>query len=115
MENTSYSGEELWNIAAQLLHDPDYSKRYAQYLADIIKDKDAQILDTACGTGFPSINLYQAGFRNITGFDGNVDALELFKEKIDKIPLTHGNWNTINESIKDQFDVLLNTDNSLPY
>lgn len=114
-EEKIYSGEELWNIAATLFHNPDYSKRYTQYLTDIIQNKNARILDTACGTGFPSINLYQAGFQNITGFDGNADAIKLFKERFDKIPLVVGSWQSINEIIKDQFDVLLNVDNSLPY
>jgi len=112
---THYSGEELWNIAASLLHSPDYSKRYSQYLSDIIQDKSVKILDTACGSGFPSIELYQMGFRNITGFDGNAEALELFKGKLSEIPLVNGDWRNINEVIKEEFDVLLNVDNSLPY
>jgi len=110
-----YSGEELWNIAAFLLHNPDYSRRYSQYLADIIQDKNAKILDTACGSGFPSIELYQAGFKNITGFDGNAEALEFFKGKLNKLPLVNGDWRNINKIIKEEFDVLLNVDNSLPY
>jgi len=111
----TYSGEELWNIAATLFHNPDCSKRYIQYLVDIIQDKNARILDTACGTGFPSIDLYQAGFKNIVGFDGSADAIKLFRERFDKIPLTVGSWQNIDEIIKDQFYVLLNVDNSLPY
>ena len=110
-----YSGEELWNIAASLLHNQDYSRRYCQYLADLIQDKKAKILDTACGSGFPSIELYQSGFKNITGFDRNTEALEIFKKKLNQIPLINGDWRNINEIIKNQFDVLLNVDNSLPY
>jgi SAM-dependent methyltransferase len=112
---TNYSGEELWNIGASLLHSPDYSRRYSQYLADIIQDENAKILDTACGSGFPSIELHQIGFKNITGFDGNAEALELFKGKLNQIPLIQGDWRNITEIIKDQFDILLNVDNSLPY
>ena len=112
---STYSSEELWNIAANLLHSPGYSQRYVEYIAKIIKDKRVRILDTACGTGFPSIDLYNIGYTNILGFDGNDDALRLFREKFDKIPLIHGNWKDINKVISEKFDILLNVDNALPY
>lgn len=113
------SSTELWNISAELLHTKEYEKKYVDALVSVIKNQDAKILDSACGTGFPSIGLVKAGFRHVLCSDGDAESLVHLKPKLNaqgiEMSFVHSSWQEIHKNIRDSFEVILNTDNSLVY
>ena len=110
---------EIWDIAANILHNKSYKETYVQILSKVIKDKHRSILDTACGTGFPSIMLHENGFHNIVCMDADKDELNLFNKRLQKseidLEVIQGQWQTINTFVKNKYDVLLNVDSALGY
>jgi len=113
------SPTEFWDIAAQILHDNSYKKRYIAILGKLIGNKNNSVLDTACGTGFPSIDLYIGGFHNLTCMDASKNELILFKKRLQlnkiNIKVIQGQWQNITKYTKSKYDVLLNIDSALGY
>lgn len=113
------SQTEIWEISAAMLHTPTYRRDYAKAIAEIIQDRNASILDTACGTGFPTLDLYEMGFKNITCSDGDEESAKklgaLFKEKGLNIPVFTSTWQDLGKNIDKKFDFVINVDNSLVY
>jgi len=110
---------EIWNIAAKALHTDDYVEKYINALSFVIRDKNLSILDTASGSGFPTTDLYKAGFTNITASDADQKSVELLQKSFNDLgmPITvsEGMWQELADKIKNKFDVVLNADNSLVY
>ena len=75
---------ELWD---RCVYELIYTnpRKYAQQLSDLFQShgvtKDSAILDTCTGSGFPSLDMYELGYRNITFVDGSDDQIELFLKK----------------------------------
>jgi len=110
---------ELWNISATALHTPQYIANYIQELGSFLPSREAAILDTACGSGFPSLELYKEGYRNIICSDGDREALEIFQQEAKKenanIPVIWSSWQDLTKKVEQMFDVVLNVDNSFVY
>lgn len=113
------SRTEIWDISSEVLHHPEYRKKYVGALESVIGSKDTAILDTACGTGFPSIDLFKIGYSNITCSDGDAESIGLIKQRF----ATQGfnpqvlasRWQDLQVNIHNSFDIVLNCDNSFVY
>lgn len=115
-----FSPTEIWNISAEMLHTPEYREKYLDALRPLIPDRNSLILDTACGTGFPSLYLYKNGYKMITCSDGDAESIGMAKEKFQAMDANNvsfhiSSWQDLNKNIQEVFDVILNVDNSLVY
>lgn len=119
MKKTIDDQSEIWTIAAGGIHDEAYRTAYSQALDFIIRDKNLELLDTAGGTGFPTMDLYNLGYKNLSVTDGDESlATELQKHFDDQhigIKAIHASWQELNKKVSKTFDVVLNTDNSFVY
>jgi SAM-dependent methyltransferase len=110
---------EVWHIAADALHTHDFRTKYLDALDFAIREKRLSILDTAAGTGFPTVDLYKAGFTNIEASDADkksVDLLQKYFQNVNiPIPVSEGKWQELSQKISKRFDVIINTDNSFVY
>ncbi|XP_072015310.1 methyltransferase-like protein 27 [Amphiura filiformis] len=52
----------------------------AETIAKLVLNKDAEIMDMACGTGLVAQELRQHGFKNIDGVDISTESLKISKE-----------------------------------
>lgn len=112
---------DVWEIAGGALHDQEYRVNYSRALEFVLKDKDLKILDTAGGTGFPTFELYNLGFKNLSVTDGNetyaTELQEKLKAKKMDIPVYHSSWQELGNKIPqdEKFDAIINADNSFVY
>lgn len=87
-------------------------RKYVKLLSAIIGPKERSILDTACGTGFPSLDLIKKGYKNVTCSDGDPRHVKILKKKLKKenlqVPVTQAKWQTL--MLDKEFDVVLNVD-----
>lgn len=110
---------ELWHISAEALHTEEYRRVYSSAIDFIIKDKDLSILDTACGSGFPTADLINLGYKNIEASDADETSVSELKENFNKIginiPIHAGKWQELASKISKKFDIVINSDNSFVY
>jgi SAM-dependent methyltransferase len=114
---------DMWSVSGQLLHTPDYRRSHAALLAAAIGARDQSLLDAACGTGFPLIELRYLGFTNLTGADADADLLARFRAAIaadanlaDWQPdLIEVSWQRLPLVIHRRFDVVLNVDAAIGF
>ena len=112
---------EMWSISGQLLHTPDYRRSHATLLAAAIGDPAHSILDAACGTGFPMIELHDLGHHQLTGSDADADLLAKFRREIAthkpgwQPDLVEASWQNLPQKIARQFDVVLNVDAAIGF
>ncbi|XP_072024765.1 methyltransferase-like protein 27 isoform X2 [Amphiura filiformis] len=70
------------NYAKDLTHDNYTAPRWlAETIAKLVINKDANIMDMACGTGLVAQELRQHGFTNIDGVDISTISLKFSKER----------------------------------
>lgn len=120
-----FSVPELWDICLDKLYD---KSRYLNGLEALFQkhgiNKSSKILDAACGTGFPAINLHERGYE-VRASDRNRDMLEQFERnaKSRDISLESSclepkcaDWGTLHWSYyADSLDLVLCRGNSLVY
>lgn len=114
---------DMWSISGQLLHTPSYRQIHARLLAQAIGDPAQRVLDAACGTGFPMIELYELGYRHLTGSDADCDLLQKFRARLSARPQTsdwqpaliEAVWQELPRKMTDQFDVVLNVDAAIGF
>jgi ubiquinone/menaquinone biosynthesis C-methylase UbiE len=110
---------EVWAIAGGALHDEEYRTKYSEVLAFLLRDKNLKIIDTAGGTGFPTLDLYKLGFTNLSVTDGNETYAKELQEKFKKegmnIQTLHSSWQEIGTKVSDKYDAIVNADNSFVY
>jgi SAM-dependent methyltransferase len=109
----------MWSISGKLLHTDTYVAKYSDMLAHIIGASSVSILDTACGTGFPALNLIEKGFCNISCSDADEDLLDEFRQRMSAsavdLTLMRCGWQTLSQSIKNQYDVVLCVDAAIGF
>lgn len=105
----------LWELCLKFLYNGNYIKGFDEFLKN---KKVSNILDCACGTGFPSIKLSKFGY-DITCSDENKEMLKRFnKNALDqKVNLytIHSKWQNLDKHFRDEFDCVLCRGNSLVY
>ncbi len=110
---------EVWHLSAEALHDEKYRNAYITALASVIKNKNLRILDTACGSGFPAIDLYEKGFHSIEASDADAQSVRelevYFKDQNIPIPVSEGLWQELAQKVAKHFQVLVCADNSIVY
>lgn len=76
----------LWDRCVyELLYNPEeYTKEFCAMLEQHGVTKDSEILDTSAGSGFPSLDMFKLGYKNITCVDGTDDQVALFNSKAKK-------------------------------
>jgi SAM-dependent methyltransferase len=81
-------------------------------------NKDTKILDCACGTGFPSIDLLQKGY-NVTCTDGSQRMLAEFNVNAEKAGVVANpqciQWSDLSKHFDQEFDVVMCRGSSLIY
>jgi SAM-dependent methyltransferase len=119
MSKKILNATELWHLSAEGLHDIAYHVKYTEALAFLIRDKNCSILDTASGGGFPTVDLYRAGFTKIEASDADEKSVKIlesfFNELKMSIPVSEGRWQDLSKKIDKKYDVVINSDNSLVY
>src|SRR5438309_2204240 len=106
----------LWQLCLHLEYDR------AELVAGLEEwlggEKDKKILDCACGTGFPAIDLIQKGY-NITCTDGSELMLKEFKRNADAAGVrasTHCiRWGDLSGHFRSEFDIVMCRGSSLIY
>lgn len=116
---------DMWSVSGQVLHSPSYRQMHADLLAAAIGARDQRILDCACGTGFPMIELHALGFGTITGSDADADLLAEFRARLAEIrwqpDLIEATWQTLPQRLEQRFgslpvfDVVLNVDAAIGF
>ena len=73
----------LWDRCVyDLLYEPDkFVEGFSDLLAQHGVNKDSKILDTCAGSGFPALDMYGNGYKNVTCVDGTEDQIALFNKK----------------------------------
>lgn len=116
---TVLSQSEIWQIAAVSFHTETYRATYMEALDFVLRDKGLSILDTAGGTGFPTLDLYERGYQDISVTDGDERLAVALQERFDahqiKISAVHSRWHELATKIERKFDAVLNVDNSFVY
>lgn len=108
---------EIWNICIDKLYD---RKRYANGLVKLLQDKgitpDKKILDAACGTGFPAIELIERDYDVICS-DGSPEMSLFCQRKTGGKLIPHVvRWEELTKYfLPGLFDAVLLRGNSLPY
>ena len=54
--------------------------RMVRWLEKNLENPNSKIIDLGCGNGVLSIELYEAGFRNVHGVDYSANAIELARK-----------------------------------
>jgi SAM-dependent methyltransferase len=122
-EDSEIQLAEMWAVSGQLLHTPAYRARHAALLAAALDDRDAAILDAACGTGFPLLELIGLGFRQITGSDADPDLLARCRKRLAADPalgsaaprLIEASWQNLPERIPQTFPHVLCVDAAIGF
>ncbi|MBX4198056.1 class I SAM-dependent methyltransferase [Candidatus Parcubacteria bacterium] len=73
----------LWDRCVYEMHYnvPKYVDELCAAFAEYNITKESQILDTCAGSGFPALDMYAIGYKNITCVDASEDQIELFNAK----------------------------------
>jgi len=105
---------QLWEITLQFLYD----KQYIESLVAFLREQQIQsILDCACGTGFPAIELKKAGF-DLYCTDGSEAMIRQFRHNLEKekldIPNQVSDWPNLGK-LDRKFDAVLCRGNSFIY
>jgi SAM-dependent methyltransferase len=116
---------DMWSVSGQVLHSPAYRQRHADLLAEAIGGRAQRILDCACGTGFPMIELHALGFASMTGSDADADLLAEFRTRLWEIgwqpDLIEASWQTLPARLAQHYghlptyDVVLNVDAAIGF
>lgn len=110
---------EIWQLSAESFHTEEYRTTYSEALDFVLRNKDISILDTAGGTGFPTLDLYDRGYRNISVTDGDEHLSTALQERFNSLQLKanviQSRWHELSAKIDKQFDAVINVDNSLVY
>ena len=81
-------------------------------------DKNANILDCACGIGTQTIGLAAIGY-NVTGSDISDGEIAEAKERAKKnnvsVSFEHANFCALSNTFSEQFDIVIAMDNALPH
>ena len=81
-------------------------------------DKNANVLDCACGIGTQSIGLAAIGY-NVTGSDISEGEIAEAKERAKKnnvsVPFKHADFCALSDTFTEQFDIIIAMDNALPH
>ena len=71
---------QLWEVTLQFLYD----NQYIESLIAFLSGRQVQsVLDCACGTGFPAIQLKKAGF-DVYCTDGSETMIRQFRHNLEK-------------------------------
>ncbi|WP_374652251.1 class I SAM-dependent methyltransferase [Dongia sp.] len=114
---------EMWSISGQLLHTPAYRREFGALLAQALGTPAQSILDAACGTGFPLIELHTLGFDDLTGADADAELLEKFRAALQsradpgqwQPELIRARWQELPRRIGRRFDSVLAVDAAIGF
>jgi SAM-dependent methyltransferase len=107
---------KVWEVCLEFEYDRNLLVRA---LVDWLSiHPDPSILDAACGTGFPALDLIGHGFR-VTCADGSAAMLRGFHRNSAKAGLAvqphHVRWENLSTHFTDRFDIAMCRGNSLIY
>ncbi len=90
-----------------------------EFFIDILRSRGKhKVLDVACGTGFHSVRLIEAGF-DVTSVDGNAamlaKAFENGKDRNIILKTTQADWRWLNKDIQGKYDAVICLGNSFTH
>lgn len=111
-----YSFVERWDL---LINWPARTENEARFIADKLKQRNiTNILDSATGTGFDSIQLIQEGFR-VTSMDGNYVMLQKARQNAKKrkvkLNIIHSDWRGMRKELFNHYDAVICMGNSISH
>jgi len=87
-----------------------------QIVDEVCPNKESKILDVACGTGDALFELYNQGYKNISGLDSSIKMINRAKELLPNIDFYHSKWESLSHfSLNQQYDFLFAISISLPH
>lgn len=92
-------------------------------LATALGRRNLSILDAACGTGFPMVELHELGYTHLTGSDADLDLLGKFRARLGGDPalaawhprLIEASWQELPQRLPETFDVVLAVDAAIGF
>jgi SAM-dependent methyltransferase len=113
------SDSDMAQLSATAINTDRYVAAYLRDLLALLDSKTDAILDSACGIGFPSLELRRLGFANVTICDGDPSSLAFLHSRFADAGLevrsVVSQWDTLSWLGAAQFDVVLNLGNSFVY
>jgi len=100
----------------------DWDKRAeaeGNFFIELLRERGAKkVLDVACGTGYHSVQLLEAGFE-VTSVDGSpamlARAFENAKQRGHILRTVHADWRYLNRSVHDLYDAVICLGNSFTH
>lgn len=98
----------LWNKCVyELLYNPSkYTEQFCNLLSNYGVNKESTILDVCAGSGFPTMDMYRLGYKNITCVDGYDEQIDFFNKRAEQqglgIRSSKCSFNEVSEKFKDQ-------------
>jgi 16S rRNA G966 N2-methylase RsmD len=73
----------LWDrcVYEMLYEAPKYTEQLCALFAQYGVNKESKILDTCAGSGFPSLDMFEAGYEHVTCVDASDDQIEFFNDR----------------------------------
>jgi 16S rRNA G966 N2-methylase RsmD len=104
----------LWDRCVYELHydAPEYIVELCELFNQYGVDKKSNILDTCAGSGFPALDMFEQGYKNVVCVDGTDDQVELFNSKASanglKIKSQKCSWQELSQHFSpEQFNALI--------
>lgn len=121
-ETDHYRGEYIMDFVKKWDELIDWKARAeseGQFFIDILRARGkTSVLDVACGTGFHSIHLNEAGF-DVTSADGSAamlsKAFENGRSRGRILKLVHADWRWLNRDIHGKYDAIICLGNSFTH
>lgn len=121
-ETDLYRGEYIMEFVGkwdQLIDWRARAESEGQFFIDVLKARGKQsVLDVACGTGFHSIRLSEAGF-DVTSADGSAamlsKAFENGQGRGRILKVVHADWRWLNRDIHGKYDAIICLGNSFTH
>ena len=110
---------EFVNKWDQLIDWDARAESEGRFFIDVLKSRDrSTVLDVACGTGFHSVRLLQAGF-DVTSIDGSAEMLaKAFQNAMDRglmLKTVQADWRWLNRDIQGKYDAIICLGNSFTH
>ncbi len=114
-----YSLPEVWDFCLEKIYDkPEYVEGFIEFMKSFGISEKSLTLDAGCGSGFPSIDLIEKGYR-IIGIDKSSEMVRQVQLNARKrgtsIEAYHVMWNSLSKRFDPIFDLVYCRGNSLVY
>jgi SAM-dependent methyltransferase len=99
---------KFWHTMSLLFHkgEEDLPQQLDSIMSELGVSKNDRILDAACGTGFPAIELHELGYKNLVCSDASPTTIDEFK-KHTNLPVYELLWSEVGNTFSDLKAILV--------